>query len=72
MDNVSFELLKLYSQRSKLSIKEIAAICNQEARTVAEPILYLADMKYLRKYEGSNKTGTFDTAYMITHAGHID
>lgn len=71
MDDVSFELLRLYSQRNKLSIKEIAAICNQDVRIVAEPVLYLADMKYLRKYEGNNKTGMFDTAYMITHAGHI-
>ena len=49
MDDVSFELLRLYSQRNKLSIKEIAAICNQDVRIVAEPVLYLADMKYLRK-----------------------
>lgn len=70
MDDVSFELLKLYSQRDRLSITGIAAICNQDARTVAEPVLYLADMEYLKKYEGSLKTGIFDTPYMITHAGY--
>jgi len=71
MDDVSFELLKLYSERNKLSMTEIAAICNRDVRIFAEPVDYLVGMKYLKKYEGARKTGIFDTSYMITHAGNI-
>ena len=38
MDNVSFELLKLYSSRTQLSAQDIAAITNTSARTVYESV----------------------------------
>ena len=71
MDDVSFELLKLYAQRDKLSIKDISAILNHNARSITEPVMYLVNMEYLRQHKASGDTGLFDTSYSITHVGRI-
>lgn len=70
MDDVSFELLKLYAQKSKLSIQDISAITNINVKVYAEPILYLVDMKYLRTYDDGNEKW-LNIPYTITHAGHL-
>lgn len=71
MDNVSFELLELYSKRSQLSAQDIAAITNTDARTVYESLDYLADKKYVKACIVAHDTDIFHHPYNITHAGRI-
>lgn len=47
MDDVSFELLKLYAKRNQLSTQDISAICNIEACVIFESVQYLANKSYL-------------------------
>lgn len=48
MDDISFNLLKLFQERNSLSLIELGAILNCSAISLAEPIHYLREMNYLR------------------------
>ena len=71
MDNVSFELLKLYSSRTQRSAQDIAAITNTSARTVYESVHNLIDKKYLKACIIAHDTGIFNHPYSITREGRI-
>jgi predicted transcriptional regulator len=71
MDDVSFELLKLYAKRKQLSAQDISAICNIEARVIFESIQYLANKEYLNPCIIAHETTMFNIPYQITHEGRI-
>ena len=71
MDNVSYQLLKLYSTRNQLSAQDIAAIANSDVRIVYQNVQYLADQKYLRDCIVVRETGMFNKPYQIDHIGRI-
>ena len=71
LDNVSFELLKLYSRRKQLSAQDISAITNTDVRTIYESVQYLVDKNYLRACITVRDMGMFNLPYRITFEGLI-
>lgn len=71
MDDVSFDLLKLYAKRNQLSAQDISAICNVETRVIFESIQYLATKEYLNPCIVAHETTMFNIPYRITHEGRI-
>lgn len=75
MDDVSYYLLKLYSQRTTVSLRELSAICNKEIRFISGSVRVLIDQKYLEIIPdplNDIKTDlTMDAPIRITTEGHI-
>lgn len=79
MNNLSFEILQLYSSRSSLSLLQLGAILNKDAFNLAEPINYLRAKDYLKiepNHAMLNSLSdkefiSLDTPLVITYLGKI-
>lgn len=74
MDNLSFKLLNLYSQRETLSLSDLAAIYNISPVAFSKPIEYLIDNGFLIIVLDHNNLHdpnhyAIDTPIQITYKG---
>ena len=79
MDDFSFSVLKDIEKRESVTITELAAIYNQSIDHMADPVLYLKDMKYVRierNYENLHNLTSesligYNTPLVISYPGKI-
>lgn len=79
MDKTSISLLKVYLERTTLTLHQLAAILNQDYLSLAEPINYLRKKGFLRVEQNYATMNTYtadglispDTPLEITVEGKI-
>lgn len=79
MDNLSFEILKLFPGRKNLSLSQIQAIYNGDVISLSKPVNYLRNLGYLQidpNFSPAHSSGdktyiSVDTPLVITYLGEI-